>query len=154
MVCPIGDFGGDFDTAAHRQRTRFLSCELGGLGGYSPASFNVGWTGIKRILEREGVVGGSYPKETTTCFIDVGSGCAPSATNYHGLVQLNVSLGDRVARGDTVATLFDNHNFGEVRAELHSEVDGWIAVCRRNPVVEPGDHLVMVCPEIPRPQLP
>jgi len=154
MVCPIGDFEGDFDTTANLQKTRFLSCELGGLGGYSPTSFNVGWTGISRILAHEGIVEGSYSKAINTCFLDVGAGCNHCTADHHALAQLNVSLGDRVSKGDPVATLFDAHNFGEVRAELHSEVDGWVAVCRRNPLVEPGDHLSMICPEIRRSQLP
>ncbi len=34
MVCPIDGTGGDFDTAVHRQGTRFLACELGGLGRF------------------------------------------------------------------------------------------------------------------------
>lgn len=153
MVCPIDGFGGDFDTAAHQQKTRFMSCELGGMGRFSTASFKIGWQGIRRILTREGLLAEAIAESGETRFIDVGAKSRHCTSAHHALSQLHVRLGDEVAKGDSIATLFDIHNFGEVRDELRSEVDGVVAVCRRNPLVDPGDHICMICPEIPRQKL-
>lgn len=147
MVCPIDGTGGDFDTAAHLRQTPFLSCELGGMGRFSPTSFQVGWEATLRVLAHMGLITGQSPAPETR-FIDIGAGSAHATAAHHGLAQLHVRPGDVVAQGDPVATLFDTHNFGETREVLLAPVGGVVAVCRRNPMVVPGDHLCLIAPEI------
>lgn len=151
MVSEIDGTGGDFDTAAHRQGTPFLSCELGGMGGFSQDSFLAGWQGALRILSHLGVMESAQtPAPQATCFIDVDSTIGFVTAAYHGLAQLHVGLGQKVSRGEALATLFDPHNFGEIREELVAPQDGYVAICRRNPMVQPGDHLCLVGSEIAR----
>ncbi|WP_343211822.1 succinylglutamate desuccinylase/aspartoacylase family protein (plasmid) [Aliisedimentitalea scapharcae] len=148
MVCPIDGTGGDFDTAAYLQNTRFLSCELGGLGRFSPAAFQIGWDATRRVLSHLGLI----QKETTppkTRFMDISGHSSFTSAAHHGLAQLHVSPGDQVAVGDLLATLHDLHNFGEQRAAYHADRAGVISICRRNPVVAPGDHLCLLSAEIP-----
>ncbi|WP_166418301.1 succinylglutamate desuccinylase/aspartoacylase family protein [Cochlodiniinecator piscidefendens] len=148
MVATIDGTGGDFDTAAYNQNTRFLSCELGGMGRFSQASFQTGWAATNRVLTHLGLI--DNPSEgLTTRFIDVGAGCSFGTTGHHGLAQLHVSPGDEVRQGDHVGTVFDVHNFGAPPERVLAGQNGVVAVCRRNPLVEPGDHLCMVTREIP-----
>lgn len=147
MVCPIDGSGGDFDTAAHVQGKRFLSCELGGLGRFSPRSFDIGWCGTMRVLTHLGLLS-ALDKGAATRFIDIGTGSRFTTVAHHGLAQLLVCVGQKVEAGTHLATLFDSHNFGDIRAEFHADDAGIIAVTRRNPMVKPGDHLCLVSNEI------
>ena len=146
MVCQIDGSGGDFDTAAHLQGKRFLSCELGGMGRFSKASFDIGWQGTLRALAHLGLI--SRPTEPpATRFIDIDAGSRFSTAAHHGLVQMHVSKGDTVERDTHLATLYDIHNFGEIHAEFYADREGVIAIMRRNPLVSPGDHLCLLSEE-------
>ncbi|MBZ0124355.1 MAG: succinylglutamate desuccinylase/aspartoacylase family protein [Roseovarius sp.] len=149
MLSSIDGTGGDFDTAAHCRRTRFLACELGGLGRFSPNSFATGWQGTRRVLDALGVLQGKSPAPATR-FIDVSSKGGFATAAHHGLAKLHVSLTQDVGKGDLLATVFDTHNFGQILAEIPSEEDGVVAIVRRNPMVRPGDHICKVMREIPR----
>ncbi len=147
MVCPIDGTGGDFDTSAYRQHTRFLSCELGGMGRFSPASYATGWEGVQRVFAHLGMTG--HKAETADSrFIDIGAGSSFATSAQHGLAQLLVSPGQVVKKGDILVTIFDVHNFGTKCAELRASQDGIVAICRRNPLVQPGDHLCQVTHEL------
>ncbi len=151
MVCPIDGSGGDFDTAAHRRGVRFLSCELGGIGRVSPDSFEVGWNGTLRALHHLGCIAQpGLPAPATTRFIDAGSAAGFATAAHHGLAMLHVRLGQEVAAGTPLATLFDAHNFGEIRAEFTAREAGIVSIVRRNPMVRPGDHLCVISAEISR----
>lgn len=103
-----------------------------------------------RILIHAGVIEGQSKLAGAMRFIDVGAGSAHCTSDYPALAQIHVRPGEKVAAGTVVATLFDPHNFGTIFTELRAQTDGWVAVCRRNPLVDPGDHLCMICQEIPR----
>lgn len=149
MVSPIDGTGGDFDTTAHLHGKRFLSCELGGMGTFSPASFATGWAGVARALNHLGVLDGpDLPAPPATRFIEAGAAAGFATAAHHGLAEFHVTLGQEVKRGTALATLFDIHNFGETRAEFAAGQDGILSIVRRNPLVLPGDHLCLVSREI------
>lgn len=147
MVCQIDGAGGSFDTAAHLQNTRFLSCELGGMGRFSRSSFDIGWQALMRVLGHFGLTDTPL-KAPVTRFIDIALASRFSTAAHHGLAQMHVSVGATVERGAHLATLYDIHNFGEIRAEFHADRAGVVAIVRRNPLVTPGDHLCLVSEEI------
>jgi N-alpha-acetyl-L-2,4-diaminobutyrate deacetylase len=151
MLAAIDGTGGDFDTAAHQQGKRFLACELGGMGGFSPSSFTVGWQGMLGILHHLGMTS-TPPSESpgATRLIDVAKDVSHVTAAHHGLAQWQMAPGERVQKGDPVATIYDIHNFGEIRAELAAPRSGIVAIRRRNPLVSPGDHLFMLCRELNR----
>lgn len=147
MVCWIDGTGGDFDTAAHLHGTRFLACELGGMGRLSKASFDIGWQGTLRVFAYLKLIE-PVAEPRATRLIDIDAGSRFSTAAHHGLMQLHVRVGETVAAGAHIATLFDLHNFGKVRAEFHADCTGVIAIVRRNPVVRPGDHLCLLSEEL------
>lgn len=154
VICPIDGTGGDFDTAAHMRGTRFLSCELGGMGTVSLDSFETGWNGTLRILQHLGCVETpDLPAPATTRFIDAGSTAGFATAAHHGLAKLHVRLGQEVEAGTPLATLFDAHNFGEIRDEFTAGKAGVVSIVRRNPMVLPGDHLCLVSREYQRSDL-
>ena len=129
-------------------QTRFLACELGGLGRFSNRSFEIGIQATLRVLAHLGLIA-ETKQAPSTRFLDIGDGSAHVTARHHGLARIHVRLGDAISRGTHMATLYDLHNFGTVLSEIHSDRDGIVAVCRRNPVVMPGDHLCMIAPEVP-----
>ena len=152
MVHNIDGTSGDFDTAAYRQGKRFLSCELGGMGSLNPSSKAVGWNGIMRILHHLKMITSSeipLTKETPR-LIDVTEDMFHITSLHHGLASWEIELGQYVQAGDHLATIYDSHNFGTILAKMSANREGIVAVCRRNPLIEPGDHLFMICPEIKR----
>lgn len=148
MVCPIDGTGGDFDTAAYLRGTRFLSCELGGMGRFSPKSFNTGWAATLRVLSHLGLMEEAEVSACETCFIDIGAASCHITAACHGLAQITVRPGDTVEPGDPVAKLFDTHNFGRAPTILTAPQAGVVAIVRRNPMVVPGDHLCQIAPQI------
>lgn len=150
MVCPIDGTGGDFDTAAHLAGLRFLACELGGLGRFSKASFDIGWHATLRVLAHLKLIKPA-PEPPKTRFIDIDTKSRFFTAAHHGLVQMHVSLGETVHKGTPLATLYDLHNFGTLFARFHADRTGVIAIQRRNPLVRPGDHLCLLCEELDDP---
>jgi len=147
MVCRIDGTGADFDTAAHLQGTRFLACELGGMGRFSKDSFDIGWQATLRVLAHLKLVGAAS-KASATRMIDFDVHSHFFTAAHHGLVQMHVGVSQTVEAGTHLATLFDLHNFGKVFAEFHGDRSGIISVVRRNPVVSPGDYLCLLSEEL------
>lgn len=143
MVCQIDGTGGDFDTAAHLLGVRFLACELGGLGRFSQASFDVGWHATLRVLAHLEMIDAASDPDATQ-FIDIREFSHFSTADHHGLVQMHVRIGETVQEGAHLATLFDLHNLGDIFAEFHANRTGVISILRRNPLVSPGDHICLV----------
>ena len=50
--------------------------------------------------------------------------------------------------GQPVALLRDLHKL-DAPQELRSEGAGIVAILRSRPIVAPGDHLCVICPELP-----
>lgn len=152
MVCPIDGTGGDFDTAAHNQGKAFLSCELGGMGTLNQTSIDRGWQGCLRILKHAQIITqavfealGGISKSTETQFIDIAAGSNFITASRHGLADMQLEVGQFVAKEDITAILRDTHIFGQEAETLYSPQSGYVAVRRRNPIVVPGDHLYLIC---------
>ncbi|MGB7320705.1 MAG: succinylglutamate desuccinylase/aspartoacylase family protein [Albidovulum sp.] len=154
MVCPLDGSGGDFDTAAYRQGVRFLSCELGGMGRFSPASFQIGWEGCLRVLKALGAVGQdaltAVPEAPVTRFIDIGAGATHVTSDRHGLAESDLMPGDYVVKGQLIGRIHDLHALGSPATNVLCPQDGILAVRRRNPLVAPGDHLCLISAELSR----
>lgn len=154
MVRHKGGGGTDFDSAAYRKSIRFLSCELGGLGRYSPEAFRIGWDGCLRILKALGTVRADAFGETAdagaTCFIDIAAGADFVTSDCYGIAAIDPAPGARVSAGDTLGHIHEIHGFGQPPAKVVAPRSGVVAIRRRNPLVQPGDHLCFISAEISR----
>lgn len=152
MLCDIDGTGGDFDTTAHNLNTAFLACELGGLGRFSQSSFQFGWAGLHQVMGHLGIIE-KRPPAPATRFIAVNDSATHITSTNYGLAEFHVLLGDNVRKGDPVVTLYDMHNLQFEPIMMPATQNGVIAVVRRNPLVEPGDHLCLIAPEISQPTI-
>jgi len=159
LVVPLADTAGDFDTSALEAGCEMLSCELGGQAQVSSRSLNAGWHGVLRILLYRGVIreasavrlGLQPPNETR--YLDLGVNSSTLTAQSHGLVEPLVGLGEPVSRDQVLALLHNIRDLGAPAQELVAGCDGLIAIRRANPMVEPGDHIFVVSPELSASQL-
>jgi predicted deacylase len=155
MVVPPGDTPNDFDNAAHAAGCAMLSCELGGEAKVSLPALEAGWQGVLRVLVRAGILRGAAAErlEMTpaphTRFLGLGAGSGAVTSDHHALAEPLVPLGHAVAAGQPVARLRDLHRMDAAPADLCAPVDGILAIQRTGAIVAPGDHLCVICPELP-----
>lgn len=154
MVVPPRNTNGDLDGTAHEIGCEVLSCELGGEGKISLRALEAGYQGVLRVLAHRGVVTETAAKSLrmttpgSTRFLDFGDGLGSVAAETAGLVEPIVSLGTRVQAGQTVALLRDPIRIDRPPQLLSAPVDGITAIRRRPALVEPGDYIFMIAPEM------
>ncbi len=159
FVVPLSDTSGDFDTSALEAGCHMLSCELGGEGKVSRRALETGWQGVLRVLAHHGVITKSAASRlciqppANTRFLDLGeSACVITAPTY-GLMEPLVGMGTYVAQGQPVALLRELHRLDTVPKKIMALSSGVVAIRRVNPIVEPGDHLVILCSELDKAKL-
>ena len=116
--------------------------ELGGSVGLDEASVQLGVDGVFNVLRKYDFLSGrvrTAPQTRATGFDQYG---APAG----GLVDFQVSLGERVSRGRTLFTVTDV--FGEQKASVTADSDGIFWRTRRRPQVATGEYVCSVGTDI------
>ena len=156
MVVAPSDTPGDFDGAAHAAGCAMLSCELGGEGKVSLRALEAGWHGVLRVLVHAGILRGAaavrlgVTPAPQTRFLDLGAGSAAVTADHYALAEPLVSIGQAVSAGQIVTRLRNLHRLDDAPIDLRAPVDGIVAIQRSGAIVAPGDHLCVICPELPR----
>ena len=157
-VTPPGHTGGDLDAAAQAAGCATISCELGGMGRVSRRALRAGWQGVLRVLAAQGVLSpaaaarlGADNPAPATRFVDLGAASGTLTAMRQALVEPLAGIGEAVAQGQTVARLFDLFDLGAPPQDLAAPVSGRVLIRRRGALVQPGDHLMTICPEIASP---
>jgi len=154
MVVPASDTNGDFDSEAHAVGCAMISCELGGEAKVSLQSLERGWHGVLRLLVHQGVLRtqaaerlGMRPSPQTI-FIGLGENVQYVTAQSYGMIEPLVCLGDQVAKGQPLMQLRDLYKMDATPQVLKSACDGIVSIVRTTPIVTPGDHLCVICPEL------
>jgi len=121
-----------------------LETEIGGLGISQPATRQLYVEVVLELLR----------------YLDVLPGSASAAPGHQrivrhleltspvgGLLRPVAAVGDRLRRGDHIATIHDL--LGAVMAEITSPLDGWLAMLRLRNSVDPGERVATLFEEIP-----
>lgn len=159
FVVPLSNTTGDFDTAALEAGCAMLSCELGGEGKISRRALEAGWQGILRVLSHHKIITSAAAARLgvtpalETRFLDLGENACVITAQTHALMEPLVGMGAQVDDGQAVACLRDLHRFDMAPMELAATSGGIVAIRRANPIVAPGDHLVVLCPELGKSEL-
>jgi predicted deacylase len=98
-----------------------------------------GTTGVLRVLAHVGMIEGAPPSPHDTVFSR--STRWVRATNS-GILHLEIELGDRIAAGSLVATVYDP--FGKRRGRIASPVDGIVIGHSEHPLVNRGDAIAHI----------
>ncbi|MBA3880860.1 MAG: succinylglutamate desuccinylase [Sphingobium sp.] len=97
--------------------------------------------GVLRVMvDMKMLAPGSAPPRTKDPI--VGDSLATVRTSRGGYATLLVDLGDRVAKGQTVATLADP--FGRTLETLTAPQAGWVSSIATDPLRDPGDTLMRI----------
>lgn len=152
MVTKQGSTGGDLDSTVLDHGIPMVSCELGGMGRVSRRSLANGWSGLLNLLRAEGALTDRAAARLgaralpPTRFLDLDAAGNATAMR-HALVEPLVGLGDAVKAGQAVAILHDFHDMAAPQP-LTAPVAGRVMIRRRNALVEPGQHVFVIGPEI------
>ncbi|WP_347268446.1 succinylglutamate desuccinylase/aspartoacylase family protein [Paracoccus sp. (in: a-proteobacteria)] len=154
MVVSLGSTGGDLDSAALAAGCAMISCELGGMARVSRASLRHGWNGILNLLAQQGVItAGAAARLASgpvrqTRFVDLDAGSRHVTAMCQALAEPLVDLGDAVAKGQPIARLYPIFDLAPAPQVLTAPVAGRVLIRRRGALVNPGDHLFVIGPEI------
>ena len=116
--------------------------ELGGSVGLDEASVQTGLDGVFNVLRHYGFLSGRTRTTTQTRATGFDQYGAPAG----GLVDFQVSLGDRIERGQTLFELTDV--FGESKGAVTADSDGIFWRTRRRPQVASGEYVCSVGTDI------
>lgn len=155
MIVKAESAPGDVDTEALKQGCAMISCELGGLGTVSHSSLARGWQGVLRLLAAEGIITqytaqrlGALP-QTGTRYLDMNSGARNVTVMRQAVAEPLVNLEEFVKKGQPVARLHSLFELGSNPNDLLlSPVTGIVAIKRSGGLVQPGDHLMTIAPEV------
>ncbi|OHZ01929.1 N(2)-acetyl-L-2,4-diaminobutanoate deacetylase DoeB [Salinicola sp. MIT1003] len=134
-----------YDTAVESQGKTFVTTELGGGGTSTPASLAVTERGVRNFLTHYGLIAGEIEKPTEPMiYVDMPDASCYVQSEHSGLLELTLSLGDRVEKGEVIARVYDMTRTGAAPVEYRAQRDG-ILIARRFPAkVGMGDTIAVV----------
>ena len=140
-----------FDTVCERQGKVFVTTELGGGGTSTPQSVAITERGVHNFLIHHGLMQGEpqTPAEPQIYLTMPDASCYVQS-EHSGLLELVVSLGERVAEGQAIAYVYDLTRTGSAPVAYHAKRDG-ILVARRAPALAHiGDTLAVIADVVER----
>ena len=137
------DSAGMYDTAAENAGCVFVTTELGGGGTSTPESINIARRGVRNLLAHAGIL--DDPVEPIeTIWLDMPSQDCFVFCEHDGMLELLVSLGDPVRKGDPVARVYATARTGVSPETYTARMDG-ILIARHFPgQVKTGDCVAVL----------
>lgn len=115
-----------------------LGLELGAGGRYEPEMVKLGVEALKRVFAHLGIVSSTVTKRPQVVLPEVAWIRAPTG----GLLRPKVALGDKVVKGQPVATIQDP--FGHLSAKILADNDGFIISQFSLPTVHEGEPIARI----------
>jgi N2-acetyl-L-2,4-diaminobutanoate deacetylase len=142
---------GMYDDAVEAMGKTFVTTELGGGGTATPYTAQIARKGVRNLLIHAGILQGELELAPTRHLSQDDDGCF-HFTNYNGMVDFAVTLGQTVAKGDLIARIWDTEHTGIAPRKFYALMDG-ILTARHHPgLVQAGDCLAVLAREIPSEQ--
>lgn len=138
-----------YDTAVESQGKVFVTTELCGGGTSSPETIALADRGVHNFLIFTGITQGDYRlPDTPPRLLDMPDGSCYMMSEHQGLLELCVSLGDRVSAGDLVARIHSLERTGQPPAEYRAKRDGILAGRRHPALIDIGDTFAVLAVEL------
>lgn len=134
-----------FDTAVERQGKIFVATELGGGGTTTPERMAIAERGVRNFLIHFGLIDGQLegPDEPQV-YVDMPDASCYVQSEHSGLLELTLTLGDYVEKGQIIARVYDMTRTGGDPVEYRAARDG-LLVARRFPAqVNMGDTIAVI----------
>ncbi len=138
-----------YDTAVESQGKVFVTTELCGGGTSTPESIALADRGVHNFLLFAGITRGDYQlPDTPPRLLDMPDGSCYMMSEHKGLLELCVSLGDELKKGDLVARIHTLERTGQPPVEYRARRDGILAGRRHPALVDIGDTFAVLAIEM------
>ncbi|AMC99567.1 N(2)-acetyl-L-2,4-diaminobutanoate deacetylase DoeB [Halomonas chromatireducens] len=134
-----------FDTVVEEQGKIFVATELGGGGTSTPESLAITERGIRNFLIHFGLIEGEVemPAEPQI-YLDMPDASCYVQSEHSGLLELTLTLGDVVRKGDVIARVYDPARSGTPPVEYRAGRSGVLAARRFPAQVNMGDTIAVI----------
>lgn len=135
-----------FSAAADRQNAVMVATELGGGGRVDPEVLTQAGVAVRRLLAHWGLLAADPQAEQPvgpTQFLHLAAGCGAMVSS-HGLLELQVRLGDEVNAGDVVGRVRPLEDLSAPAEDVRAPTSGIVITLRTPPLARPGDFAVNV----------
>lgn len=128
---------GSLREVASERSIPYVLFEGGAASHFDPVARDVAVDGCLRVMQRLGLIDDAPPIETPSVIVHKTSWIrAPRS----GVLDLFVTLGERVAEGARIAAITDT--FGDEGLDLHATADGIVVGMATDPLVQAGEAVV------------
>jgi len=134
-----------YDTAVEQQGKIFVTTELCGGGTSSVESVAMAERGIHNFLIFAGITQGNYllPEEPTV-MLDMPDASCYVQSEHQGLLEMCVSLGDKISKGEIIARVYSLERTGQLPQEYFAQRDGILAARRHPALINIGDTFAVL----------
>lgn len=140
---------GMYDDAVEGMGKTFVTTELGGTGTSTPQTVEIARKGVRNLLIHAGIMQGNLNIAPTRHLVQDDDDCFHFSP-LSGMIEFVKTLGDPVAKGDLLARIWDSTRTGVAPVEIHSKLDGILAVRHTYGLIQHGDCLAVLAQEIQR----
>lgn len=133
---------GSLRQAATEREKRVLLYEAGQAHRFDDNAIETGVIGVMRVLRALGLIDARLPRNRPTRLI---RRTRWVRARRGGIVDIQVGLGDRVVRGQPVASISDA--FGMRPTQVKAHETGWVIARSLRPLVNSGDSLIHIAAE-------
>ena len=140
------DSAGMYDDAVEELGKTFVTTELGGAGTCTPETIAIARKGVRNLLIHAGILQGDMQLSPSQHLVQDDDACFHFSP-IGGMIEYTINLGDSVAKGDVLARIWDTTRTGVVPLQIHSKMDGLLAVRHTYGLIKPGDCLAVLAQE-------
>lgn len=137
---------GMYDDAVEGMGKTFVTTELGGAGTSTPQTVEIARKGVRNLLIHAGIMQGNLSIGPTRHLVQDDDDCFHFSP-ISGMIEFVKTLGDPVAKGDLLARIWDSTRTGVTPVEIHSKLDGILAVRHTYGLIQHGDCLAVLAQE-------
>ena len=134
---------GMYDSAAEALGKTFVTTELGGAGTSTPETVKIARKGLRNLLIHAEILQGEMELAASQYLVQNDDDCFHFSP-LGGMVEYIRTLGDAVQKGDVLARIWDVSSTGVLPIEIHSKMDGLLAVRHTYGLIKPGDCLAVL----------
>lgn len=137
---------GMYDGAAEGMGKTFVTTELGGGGTSTPQTVEIARKGARNLLIHAGILRGDLQIAPTRHLSQPGDDCFHFA-DTQGMIELTVTLGEAVRKGDVIARIWDVHHLGRSPQDVRANMDGLLLARHFPGLVQMGDCIAVLAVE-------
>jgi len=137
------DSAGMYDDAAEAMGKTFVTTELGGAGTSTPETVAIARKGLRNLLIHAGIMQGEMELSPSQLLIQDDEACFHFSP-MDGMVEYTKALGDPVKKDEVLARIWNTIRTGVAPLDVHSKMDGLLAVRHTYGLIQSGDCLAVL----------